>query len=83
MLYLLMEAQNYLTDPRIKEALRPRSQLVIPFEYHEGLYELLPLFEKAVSLYDNVDNKIFTQYYFKVRKTYLEMQHYALLHQNA
>lgn len=43
-LYKIFDIQNYMTDPRIKDQIRPRTKLEIPFMYHEGLYNLIPSF---------------------------------------
>jgi hypothetical protein len=74
-----MDAQNYLTDPRIKETLRPRSKLTVPFMYHSGLYNLIPLFTKAVALYDKINEKLESKHFYKIKKTLLELQHYENL----
>jgi hypothetical protein len=82
LLYKTMEVQNYLTDPRIKENPRPRSRLILPFEYHAGLFSLIPDFSRGLELYDNIEEKADSRFFYKVKKTYLELQHYENLHLN-
>jgi DNA mismatch repair ATPase MutS len=77
-----MKVQNYLTDARIKDTIRPRSKLDLPFEYHEGLYDLIPSFTRALEYFKSDEVKLESNYYFKIKKTCLELQHYEKLHQN-
>ena len=43
-LFKVIEVQNYLTDPRIKSNRTVAANQKIPFTYHSGLYNILPLF---------------------------------------
>lgn len=72
--FSLLKVQNYLSNPafRSKSARRTLAKEQSgppPFTFHEGLYDLLPYFRRAIEYYKMVDPELyFSINYLKLKK---------------